>query len=79
LDVKNPSFVKLIIEGKSLLKEVENLCLQRFKLEEREKDKEYLDPKNPFLNKPLEYSMHIYCYYECFKCKKPYFGGLKNC
>ncbi len=23
--------------------------------------------------------MAIYSYYMCFKCKKPYFGGLKDC
>ena len=23
--------------------------------------------------------MAIYCYYMCFKCKKPYFGGAKDC
>ena len=22
--------------------------------------------------------MDKFCYYECFKCKKPYFGGIKN-
>ena len=27
----------------------------------------------------MEYALAIYAYYECFKCKKPYFGGLKNC
>jgi len=23
--------------------------------------------------------MAIYAYFECWKCKKPYFGGRKNC
>ena len=23
--------------------------------------------------------MAIYCYYLCFKCKQPYFGGAKDC
>ncbi len=23
--------------------------------------------------------MTIYAYFECFKCKKPYFGGRKSC
>lgn len=30
------------------MKEVEELCVNRLKLEEKEKDKELLDPKNPF-------------------------------
>lgn len=79
LEVDHPAFKKLIAEGKALLAEVQDLCLKRFQLEEKEKDKDYLEDKNPFKGQPLEYAMHIYCYYECFKCKKPYFGGLKNC
>lgn len=27
----------------------------------------------------MEYAMAIYSYYMCFKCKEPYFGGLKDC
>ena len=34
---------------------------------------------DPYYNKPLEYAMAIYSYYLCFKCKKPYFGGRKDC
>ena len=30
------------------MKEVEELCVNRLKLEEKEKDKELLDPKNSF-------------------------------
>ena len=37
------------------------------------------DPKGEFYGKPIEYSMAIFCFYECNKCKKPYFGGLKSC
>jgi hypothetical protein len=25
------------------------------------------------------YALAIYAYFECYKCKKPYFGGRKNC
>ena len=27
----------------------------------------------------MEYAIAIYSYYMCFKCKNPYFGGLKSC
>jgi hypothetical protein len=29
--------------------------------------------------KPLEYAMHLYAYYECHRCKEPYFAGQKSC
>lgn len=33
----------------------------------------------PFYNKPEEYAMDRFAYYLCNKCKKPYFGGEKQC
>ena len=43
------------------------------------KAKELSDPKHQFYKNEEGFSMHVFCFYECFKCKKPYFGGLKNC
>ena len=69
----------MIIKGLDLLKEVERLCMERVQLEKRMNDKELIEPTSQFYQKPLEYAMFKFCYYECFKCKKPYFGGLKDC
>lgn len=32
-----------------------------------------------YYNKPQEFAMHRCSFYECFGCKKPYFGGLIDC
>lgn len=32
-----------------------------------------------FFEQPLKYAISIYSFYECFKCKSPYCGGMKNC
>jgi len=53
--------------------------MERLKHEGRDKDERILTPGDPYYDKPLEYAVAIYSYYECFKCKKPYFGGLKRC
>ena len=45
----------------------------------KDKDARILNPQDFYFKKPLEYSLAIYCYYECFKCKKPYFGGAMDC
>ena len=37
------------------------------------------DKASPYFGKPKEYAMIIYAYFMCFKCKKPYFGGRKDC
>ena len=42
-------------------------------------DEALVNKDNSFYNSPLEYAMSIYCYYQCFKCNNPYFGGLKDC
>ena len=34
---------------------------------------------DPYYQKPVDYAMAIYSYYECYKRKKPHFGGLKKC
>lgn len=43
------------------------------------KDEKIVNPSSIYYNKPLDYAMAIYAYYECFKCKKSYFGGHKDC
>ena len=42
-------------------------------------DKKLTDKDSEFFGKELEFSLAIYAFFECHKCKKPYFGGRKNC
>ena len=55
------------------------MSAERLKCYECEKDEKLTDKKSPYYGKPSEYAMAIYAYFQCFKCKKPYFGGRKNC
>ena len=43
------------------------------------RDSKLVSVNSIFYNKPEEYSMAIYSYYMCYKCQKPYYGGLKDC
>ena len=55
-------------------------ALERAKHEEIFKSEEYNDPSNShYKEDPHKYSMYKRAYYQCFKCKSPYFGGLKDC
>ena len=56
-----------------------DMSMKRLTHEGREKDKRLNDENDPYFNKKQEYAMAIYSYYQCFKCKKAFFGGLKNC
>jgi E3 ubiquitin-protein ligase MYCBP2 len=49
------------------------------KFENRHNDEKLIKPESQYFNKPTEYAMAIFSYYLCCKCKKPYFGGLKDC
>jgi hypothetical protein len=32
-----------------------------------------------FKKQPLEFALHNFAYYQCWDCKKPYFGGMRRC
>lgn len=54
-------------------------CFERLKYEGKDKEERLSKPNDYFFQKPIDYAIAIYSYYECFKCKIPYFGGLKHC
>lgn len=51
----------------------------RLKVEGMLNDKKLIDPNSRFYKKPLDYAMASFAYYKCFKCRKPYFGGKRDC
>ena len=53
------------------------MSVQRAKHEGIDKDKRMQEP--PYSGDLTSYAMARLSYYMCFKCKKPYFGGLKSC
>lgn len=64
---------------RQLYDEVKSKAMQRLKFMNLEKAKEIVTEGSPFYNKPEAYALKSFCYYPCFKCKKPYFGGLREC
>ena len=55
------------------------MAFERLKFEELLKDEKLTNKSSPYYNKPNEYAVAIYAYFECYKCKNPYFGGRKSC
>ena len=53
--------------------------LLRLKHEKKDKEKRLEDANDPYFEKPQEYAMAIYSYYQCYECKVPFFGGLRSC
>lgn len=74
----SPLYIKMD-EYKKLFDDIKKKSKERLIYEKRDKDERITTVGDPYYQKPLEYAIAIYSYYECFKCKKPYFGGLKKC
>lgn len=74
---------------------IQKLALDRLKYECRENDKELKDSNSQYFNNPLAWAMvipsfskmmmlnfilqHIYLFFMCYECKKPYFAGGYQC
>ena len=52
---------------------------ERAKFEGLEKNPRLKDPNDKFYNDLRGFSIYKLSYYMCFKCKSPYFGGMKDC
>lgn len=63
----------------TLQAEVRKKALLRVRAEGKEEDPEIAEVGGRFYKDPLAWGMHHLTYYQCFTCKKPYFGGLAEC
>jgi len=68
-----------MLEYTRLFEDIKRKSMERLKYEKRDQDERLVTKGDAYYQKPVEYAIAIYSYYECFKCKKPYFGGLKRC
>ena len=72
----NPGVSKMIKEAHDLEKNINKLALKRAKFEGIHKDERLKSA--PYNGELLPYARARLSYYMWFKCKKPYFGGLKS-
>lgn len=80
LSSPNNTDIQLVISPfLDLNKKIIEMTTERIKFEGLDKDKRVKDPNDKYYNKPLEYGLDKIQYYMCYKCKKPYFAGLKEC
>eukprot|EP00362_Geleiidae_sp_MMETSP1317_P002486 CAMPEP_0201282632 /NCGR_PEP_ID=MMETSP1317-20130820/6205_1 /ASSEMBLY_ACC=CAM_ASM_000770 /TAXON_ID=187299 /ORGANISM="Undescribed Undescribed, Strain Undescribed" /LENGTH=139 /DNA_ID=CAMNT_0047595947 /DNA_START=119 /DNA_END=539 /DNA_ORIENTATION=- len=56
------------------------MAMKRLEFEGMLNDARLKDPNDAdYYNQPERYALARFSYYECYKCKKPYFGGKKEC
>jgi len=51
----------------------------RAKHEGLDKHERLRDPSDHYFNKFEEYALFKCAFYQCYKCKDPYFGGMNDC
>jgi len=62
-----------------LFSDIREKALKRLKFEGMENDSRLTTHGDHYYNQREKYALDRLSYYECFKCKKPYFGGKKEC
>jgi len=77
--VSHPSLAKLVAPHLELFATIRTKAVERLKVMKQTDVKELTDKKSEYYNKPSKYAMARFCYYPCYKCKEPYFGGEKAC
>ena len=74
--------IEIHTELKMLLgmkKKVYEMSIERAKYEGIDKEPRLRDPNDNFYNNLQAWALFKLAYYQCFKCKVPYFGGMKDC
>ena len=68
-----------LVEGRRIEDDVLKKVVERAKYEGIDKNPRLNDPNDRFFNNLRDFSIYKLSYYMCFKCKSPYFGGMKDC
>lgn len=74
-----PELCGILNEQITLYNSIRDMAMKRLKFEGLDKDKRLTDPNSTWYGKNEEFAMKRLVYYMCFKCKKPYFAGRREC
>lgn len=75
----HPEIKALLDQADKLEVDIKKKALERAKHEGLHKDPRLKKKDDPYYNDLEKYAMARLSYYTCYECKKPYFGGLKDC
>ena len=74
--MEHAALASVLAPAAALRASVEGMAAQRLKHEGLQKDPLIV---SRFKGDALAFAMDRFAYYPCFKCKKPYFGGMRAC
>jgi E3 ubiquitin-protein ligase MYCBP2 len=78
-EIYHPTLVDLLAPILTLREKVKEMALMRLKFEGKEGDAMIKDAGSKYHDDPAGFAMDQYNYYQCHKCKDPYFGGARVC
>ena len=79
LDYKVPKLGVRLNRLTNFKKQIEKDAVQAAKDEGYHKEGRVVDPNDFYFGKLKEFALHNCTFYECFDCKKPFFGGMQDC
>lgn len=69
----------LFLAAKRLQSQVMALAVQRSIMEGIDKDKRLTTFGDAYFGRLLEFALFKCAFYECYTCKRAYYGGLRDC
>lgn len=78
-EMSHPAIDKAKADLHALRATLNGMLLLRLEHEGLHRSEAVMDPRSEFYCDPTRYAMHVLAYYQCYRCKRPYFGGFKRC
>lgn len=78
-DMDHPALSAALAPARLLREEVRAAARQWLSVTGRARSAEELKPGGSFEGRPTDFAMSIYRFYRCYGCKRPYFGGERQC
>lgn len=75
----NPSIQNEMGHIYILYEDIKDKALKRLKFEGNEQHPKLTQRDSQYFNNPEKYALDTFSYYQCFNCKKSYFGGKRDC
>lgn len=79
IDYRVPILTKKLIEQIGVKAQVLELAMQMAIQEGYDKTGRVVTEGDLYFGKLADFAMHNCTFYECNKCKSPYFGGMEDC
>ncbi|CDW75269.1 e3 ubiquitin-protein ligase [Stylonychia lemnae] len=75
----NQELHELITKSQEYREKVKQKVLQRAQIDKLEQDPLITEPQSIFYNNIQALAISRYQFFECFQCKDPFFGGVRDC